>query len=358
MVTPGVDTKVTDVAVRLTGVEKSFDGTLVLPPLDLAIPRAAFVSLLGPSGCGKTTTLRLVAGFERPDRGEIEINGVRVTGLPAYKRNFGMVFQHLALFPHLSVADNVGFGLKMRGVTLMQAATRIGEALQLVHLEGLADRFPKQLSGGQQQRVALARAIVIRPDVLLLDEPLGALDKMLREEMQFELRRLQRALGITTIFVTHDQEEALTMSDLVCVMRDGRIEQTGEPRQIYERPRTEFVATFLGASNVFEGVVAGREGDATVVRVRDMQLEIAGQYGATGTKLRLAVRPEKVRLSAEGSIRATIVDVAFRGPQTHVHLDWGGASVMAFLGDAAGLDLSPGRSVALDFEGGSVAVLQ
>ncbi len=358
MSTMSEHTSLPDVAVRLSQVEKSFDNTLVLPPLDLAIPRAAFVSLLGPSGCGKTTTLRLIAGFERPDRGEIEINGHNVTALPAYKRNFGMVFQNLALFPHLTVADNVGFGLRMRGMARRKAALRIKDALQLVHLDGFADRYPKQLSGGQQQRVALARAIVIRPDVLLLDEPLGALDKMLREEMQFELRRLQRALGITTVFVTHDQEEALTMSDVVCVMRGGRIEQTGAPREIYERPATEFVATFLGASNLFDGVVTARGADATVVELRDMQLRLEGLHGEAGDRLRLAVRPEKVRLAASGQAWATIADVTFRGPQTHVHLDWGGTTVLAFVGDANGLDLTPGRTVALSFEGGSVAVLQ
>ena len=346
-----------EVAVRLTAVEKSFDGTRVLPPLDLAIPRGTFVSLLGPSGCGKTTTLRLVAGFEQPDQGEVEIMGRRVTHMPAYRRNFGMVFQHLALFPHLTVAENVGFGLRMRRVPRSEVGTRVEEALRLVHLDGFAGRYPKQLSGGQQQRVALARAIVIKPDVLLLDEPLGALDKLLREEMQFELRRLQKTLAITTIFVTHDQEEALTMSDLVSVMRAGRIEQTGSPREIYDRPRTEFVATFLGASNLLEGRVAGREGEATVIQVRDMRLRLAGRHGADGAALRLAVRPEKVRLATEGPVKATVADVAFRGPQTHVRLDWGGTSLLAFLGDAGGLPLTPGSRLAIAFDGESLAVL-
>jgi len=244
--------------VVLSRVRKSFGAVVAVDDVSMSIARGSIVSLLGPSGCGKTTTLRLVAGFERPDAGEVAIRGARVNDVPPYRRDFGMVFQSYALFPHLTVADNVGFGLRMRHVPREERRRLVAEALALVKLEGFADRQPRQLSGGQQQRVALARAIVFKPAVLLLDEPLGALDKMLREEMQVELRQLQQRLAITTVFVTHDQEEALTLSDRVAVMRGGRIEQVGAPREIYERPATEFVAGFLGASNFLDAEVAGR----------------------------------------------------------------------------------------------------
>ncbi len=216
-----------DIDVRLAGVSKSYGTVRAVRDLSLSIPRGLFFSLLGPSGCGKTTTLRLVAGFELASEGDVFIRGRNVTQTPPYRRDFSMVFQNFALFPHLTVAENVAFGLRMRRIGGAERASRVAEALRLVKLDGFEGRYPKQLSGGQQQRVALARAIIVRPAVLLLDEPLGALDKSLREEMQVELRQLQRTLGITAIFVTHDQEEALTMSDQVAVMRDGVIEQLG-----------------------------------------------------------------------------------------------------------------------------------
>ncbi len=316
-----------EVDVRLDRVTKRFGEVTAVDDVTLEIPRGLFVSLLGPSGCGKTTTLRLVAGFERPSQGEVFIRGREVTRVPAYRRDFGMVFQNYALFPHMTVAENVAFGLRMRRMPRPDREARVREALALVHLTGLGDRYPRQLSGGQQQRVALARAIVIRPAVLLLDEPLGALDKKLREEMQVELRQLQKQVGITTLFVTHDQEEALTLSDRVAIMNRGRIEQIGTPREVYERPATDFVAGFLGASNVFEGRVAGREGDCAVVDLGEVRVRLPWEAGLEpGAAVRFAVRPEKVRLGpAAGSdgVPGRVRHVVYLGPTTHVYVDTG-----------------------------------
>jgi len=319
--------------VLLDGVSKSYGNVLAVRDLALAIPRGVFFSLLGPSGCGKTTTLRLIAGFEQPSAGAVFIRGRDVTAVPPYRRDFAMVFQNFALFPHLSVAENVAFGLRMRRIAGAERASRVREALDLVKLAGYGERYPKQLSGGQQQRVALARAIIVRPAVLLLDEPLGALDKSLREDMQVELRQLQRKLGITTVFVTHDQEEALTLSDRVAVMRDGIIEQLGAPRALYERPANEFVAGFLGASNFFDARVAG-----------DGVVDIAGHRAvvdcghAIGAALRLAVRPEKIilsRASANGGLEARINEIVYRGANTHLYLQSAAGPIIAYLQNAA-----------------------
>ena len=274
--------------VRLDKVRKSFGAVVAVNDVTLDIERGTIFSLLGPSGCGKTTTLRLIAGFEQPSAGEVYIRGQRVTSIAPYRRDFSMVFQSYALFPHLNVAENVAFGLRMRRVPRSERGAAVKEALELVKLGALADRYPRQLSGGQQQRVALARAIVVKPAVLLLDEPLGALDKMLREEMQVELRDLQQRLDITAVFVTHDQEEALTLSDRVAVMRGGVIEQVGAPREIYDRPVSEFVAGFLGASNFLDGSVVARErrdrrgGNAGWTRARDSGIGAGRHQGACG----------------------------------------------------------------------------
>ncbi|WP_427183684.1 ABC transporter ATP-binding protein [Bordetella bronchialis] len=350
--------------VRFDNVEKRFGAAVALHRLDLDIERGTFFSLLGPSGCGKTTTLRLIAGFEQPSHGDIYIRGKRVTGVPAHKRNFGMVFQSFALFPHLTVAENVAFGLKMRRVDASSIARRVADALDLVALGAFGQRYPRQLSGGQQQRVALARAIVFEPDVLLLDEPLSALDKLLREQMQVELRQLQRRLGTTTIFVTHDQEEALTMSDRVAVMKDGRIQQAGAPRDIYERPGTEFVATFLGASNILRGEVRGRDGDKLVVGLGGTCLAVdppAGQGGAyaVGDAIRLALRPEKVRLDTRGALAATLKEVVYRGAQTHLYMDTEAGPVAAHLPNSGvtAMRLAPGAVVRLAWEDASVVAL-
>jgi|GEM_PF-78802 len=261
-------------AVELRDVAKRFGDFVALDRTDLDVPEASFVTFLGPSGCGKTTTLRMIAGLLDPSEGEIRVRGRRVNDVPIYRRNLGLVFQNYALFPHKTIAENVAFGLKYRKVPRSEAADRVREALELVRLPHLGDRRPNQLSGGQQQRVALARAVVIQPDVLLLDEPLSALDANLREEMRIELKRIQRELGIATIFVTHDQSEALAMSDRIVVMRDGVIQQQGTPEEVYNNPRTEFVACFLGHSNVLTGHVSGQEDDTVRVQLNRSGREI------------------------------------------------------------------------------------
>jgi ABC-type Fe3+/spermidine/putrescine transport system ATPase subunit len=282
--------------------------------------------------------------------------------VPPFRRNFAMVFQNFALFPHLDVFQNVIFGLKMLRVPRAERAAQARDALSLVKLDGFGDRYPKQLSGGQQQRVAIARAIVMKPAVLLLDEPLGALDKNLREEMQVELRSLQRQLGITTVFVTHDQEEALTMSDRIAVMRDGVIEQLGAPREVYERPATEFVATFLGASNLIDAVVAGRDGEHSLVEAACGRFAVAAAGLTPGQRLRLAVRPERVRVCPAGGpgLPATVREVVYRGAGLHVFMESGGLPLTSFLQNDSGAasGWSPGEAVAVNFEPDSVVVLE
>ena len=256
--------------VRLEGVVKRFDGLVAVDGISVDVPRGSFFALLGPSGCGKTTTLRMIGGFEEPDEGRILLGDQDVVGLPPYKRDVNTVFQSYALFPHMSIEDNVGFGLERKGVAKEELKGRVAEMLELVGLSGFGKRKPKQLSGGQQQRVALGRALVNHPRVLLLDEPLGALDMKLRKQMQLELKRIQQEIGITFVHVTHDQEEAMTMADSIAVMNQGRIEQLGPPQGLYERPATAFVAGFLGASNLLAGTVEGanaiRLEDGTLVR--------------------------------------------------------------------------------------------
>jgi len=349
-----------EIDVRLENVSKSFDRVEAVKDVSVDIPRGQFFSLLGPSGCGKTTTLRLVAGFEHPSAGAIYIRGAAVTRVPPYRRDYSMVFQNFALFPHLTVAENVAFGLRMRRVPGPERARRAREALAMVKLEGLAERYPRQLSGGQQQRVALARALVVQPAVLLLDEPLGALDKKLREEMQVELRELQHRLGTTTLFVTHDQEEALTMSDRIAIMRDGVIEQIGQPREVYERPRTEFVASFLGVSNFFDGrITAAANGSATV----DLGFgqAVLSHRGTVGEAVRFAVRPEKVRLGqiSTGGFAAQVREIVYRGVTTHIYLDCHGNEVIVFLQNASSDALAwrIGDAVAFSWERDSAVVL-
>jgi putative spermidine/putrescine transport system ATP-binding protein len=276
-----------------------------------------FFTLLGPSGCGKTTALRSIAGFVTPDAGEVFIEGSRVTSVPPHRRRVGMVFQHYALFPHRTVAQNIAFGLRMQRCPRAEIARRVEEALALVQLPGYGTRYPRQLSGGEQQRVALARAVVTHPAVLLLDEPLGALDKKLGERMQVELKRLQREIGITTIYVTHDQEEALTMSDRIAVMRGGRIEQIGGPLDIYERPRSPFVADFIGTTNLLRGRLVHADGQLATVECHGVTLRVADATQGASRDVVIALRPEKVVLDTgepmENMLAAAVTQLVYMG---------------------------------------------
>ena len=312
--------------VRLDRVTKQFHDVTAVDGVSLDIERGEFFSMLGPSGCGKTTTLRMIGGFEEASAGTIFLGDVDVTGLPPFQRDVNTVFQNYALFPHLNVFENVAFGLRRRKTTDAEITRRVGEMLELVELPGFERRKPSQLSGGQQQRVALARALINHPRVLLLDEPLGALDLKLRKQMQIELKRIQTEVGITFIYVTHDQEEAMTMSDRIAVMRHGQIEQLGPPEELYERPRTAFVAGFLGVSNLLEGEVIGREATMISVRLKDGTVLRAPGDGVNGQpSLRLGVRPEKLRVIAGDAAAAsdglnvlagTVLDASYIGVST------------------------------------------
>ncbi len=306
-------------AVTLDGLSKRYGDVEAVRELSLDIPAGRFYSLLGPSGCGKTTTLRMIAGFEEPSAGRVVIGGADVTQTPAHKRPVNTVFQSYALFPHLSVRENVGFGLRFQRAAKAEKERRVAAALDLVQMGALGRRRPHELSGGQQQRVALARALVLEPAVLLLDEPLGALDAKLRRTLQVELKALQERVGITFVYVTHDQEEALTMSDALAVMQDGLVEQAGTPREVYEEPRTAFVAEFLGTSNL---VTAAASGDG--VRLGDVRLAVSGAAPGSG-EARLTIRPERIRIEPAGTpgenrVPATIERFVYLGSTTQVFL--------------------------------------
>jgi spermidine/putrescine ABC transporter ATP-binding subunit len=314
-------------SVVLTGIEKHFDDVAAVCGISLDILSGEFLTLLGPSGSGKTTTLMMIAGFEMPTQGDIAIDGRSVVALPPHKRNIGMVFQNYALFPHLTVADNIGFPLKQRGVDRATRARLVAESLEMVRLPGYQARYPRQLSGGQQQRVALARAIVFRPHLLLMDEPLGALDKQLRESLQLEMRRLHADLGITFIYVTHDQEEALTMSDRVAVMHEGCIAQIGTPEDLYDRPCNRFVASFIGESNFLPGVVRGVENGLVVVDCIGTIVRAAnGAAHSPGAPIVLTTRPERMRFADTAAVGiqqnrawATVTETVFAGERCRYH---------------------------------------
>ncbi len=314
--------------VRLERVSKHFKETVAVDDLSLTVEEGEFFSLLGPSGCGKTTTLRMVGGFEEPTAGTVCLGGNDVTGLPANKRDVNTVFQSYALFPHLDVYENVAYGLKRKRVPDDQIQRRVAEMLDLVRMPGYERRRTTQLSGGQQQRIALARALVNQPEVLLLDEPLGALDLKLRKQMQLELKRIQQEVGITFIYVTHDQEEAMTMSERVGVMNAGKLEQIGPPRDVYETPATEFVASFLGASNLLDADIESIDGDTAKLRLRAggtisvPSARVTSVRGTAGEHLKVGVRPEKLQIAsgasgpAEASLDVTVVQSSYTGVGT------------------------------------------
>ena len=287
--------------VQLVELVKRFGEFTAVDGINLTVAPGEFFSLLGPSGCGKTTTLRMIAGFERPTEGQVVLDGVNVAATPPHKRNVNTVFQNYALFPHLNVEKNVAFGLKYQQASKQETAERVGRALELVRLEGYHKRRPNQLSGGQQQRVALARALILNPSVLLLDEPLGALDAKLRKALQIELKSIQEEVGITFVYVTHDQEEALTMSDRLAVMSNGRVEQIGPPEEVYEEPSTAYVADFLGVSNLMDATAHGTTSGGCRVRLGEFELVAGkGEPDAIGD-VKLSIRPERVELVAAGT---------------------------------------------------------
>jgi len=323
-ISPAVAPKIS-IAVQLDNVLKRFGDSIALHEVSLKIKEGEFVTLLGPSGCGKTTLLNLMAGFAEADHGEIFIDGQLVTETPPYQREIGIVFQNYALFPHMTVAKNIGYGLRMRGVPKVEIAERVEQALALVKLQGFGERKPRELSGGQQQRVALARALVIRPKVLLLDEPFSALDKNLRLSMQIELKDIQRKLGVTTVFVTHDQSEALSMSDRVVVMSAGHVRQIGTPDAIYRHPEDPFVASFVGDVNILPGRYLSRDELATLT-MGDSILRLPAErvHADVGARVEIYVRPENICLGALGPdtlLSATVVTHVFQGDHVDIHLD-------------------------------------
>jgi spermidine/putrescine transport system ATP-binding protein len=349
------------VAISLKRVSKRFGPVLAVEETTLDIRDGEFFSLLGPSGCGKTTTLRMIAGFEVPDEGRILLRGTDVTTVPPNHRNVNTVFQHYALFPHMNVVDNVAFGLELKKIPRGDRRDRVAQMLKVVQLEGMEKRKPSQLSGGQQQRVALARALVNRPAALLLDEPLGALDVKLRKQMQLELKRIQSELGTTFVYVTHDQEEALTMSDRIGVMNGGVVEQVADPKEIYEHPKTPFVADFIGSLNALDFRVDEVSNGLAVMKLGDGE-RLVVPVGAgihPGSNLRVAVRPERVRIepangrAPEGGSRVegTIAELVYLGGLTHFHVDAGGAGrvVSHRMDDEVASSLQPGGKVVLSW---------
>ena len=325
-----------EVSLELKEIKKSFtEGEAVLDNISLEISKGEFITLLGSSGCGKTTTLRIIAGLEQPDAGSVWLDGREVTGLEPNQRDVNTVFQNYALFPHMNVAENIGYGLKLKKVPKSEIRKKVSQMLELVQLEGYEKRKPSELSGGQKQRVAIARALVNNPKVLLLDEPLGALDLQLRRAMQIELKHLQKKLGITFIYITHDQEEAINMSDRIAVMKDGRIEQIGTPDEIYNHPKTSYVATFVGNANILHGVAESIQGENAIVKIGNdrviVKLETsqqdtgAKQYLSAGEKVTLAVRSENILLQEAAAIGDTgtengdIVDISVAGGISDIH---------------------------------------
>lgn len=337
-------------SITLRGLTKRFGAVAAVQDLDLEIQEGELVTLLGPSGCGKTTTLRLIAGLEVPDAGEVLFSGRPVTALPPERRNVGIVFQSYALFPHMTVWQNVAFGLEMRRESTRLIQDRVGAILDRVQLRGLENRYPHQLSGGQQQRVALARALVMNPAVLLLDEPLANLDARLREDMRFYIRQLQREVGITTVYVTHDQAEAMVLADRIAIMRDGRLQQIGPPEEIYRRPSSAWVAEFVGLSNFIPGRVAGRENGLLVVRTAAGTFTCAGQAEA-GADVLICVRPEALRFDETypNRLRGTVRERVYLGNLVDYRVEAPGGLVLRVQTDPSRA-VAPGGTVDLSFD--------
>ncbi len=340
--------------VAFERVQKTYDGrTLVVEDLNLTVRHGEFLTMLGPSGSGKTTTLMMLGGFEQPTAGRILLEGQAVERLPPERRDIGFVFQNYALFPHMTVAENVGFPLRYRGVRGVEAKRRVEDALSMVRLSGLGERRPAQLSGGQQQRVALARAMVFNPKLILMDEPLGALDKQLREHMQVEIRRIQQSLGITMVYVTHDQSEALTMSDRIAVFHEGRIQQLSDPVTLYDRPENRFVAGFIGDNNTLCCEFAGTENGICVVQMADgTRLFTTGPSDQVRSNLSVSIRPERLNLESPGSkgaenrITARVVDRIFLGDRVRLTLEaFGSERLVASVPAAEGAAILPGGHI-------------
>ena len=353
--------------IAIAGVSRSFGSVKAVGDVSLAIEDSEFFTLLGPSGCGKTTLLRMIAGFSELDAGQIRIGDKRIDTLPPHRRNIGMVFQNYAIFPNLTVAGNVAYGLKARKVAGDEIAKRVTEALALVRLRGYGERWPHQLSGGQLQRVAIARALVIRPEVLLLDEPLSNLDARLRVDMRGEIRELQQRLGITTVYVTHDQEEALAVSHRIAVMRAGRIEQLGVPEEIYRQPASLFVAEFMGTTNVFAGIVGTREGAVVRVRVGPSDLVVLGLDARQGEAVNLCLRPEALRIVRAGEadsagparIEATVKKSEFIGALVRLDADLAdGTPIKIAVLDDPAVAASPGSPIVLVYDPARVTVFR
>jgi spermidine/putrescine transport system ATP-binding protein len=351
--------------VQLINLAKRYDDSEAVRGIDLDIRSGEFFSLLGPSGCGKTTTLRLIAGFERPTRGQILLDGKDVSDTPPNKRNVNTVFQSYALFSHLTVAENVAFGLRFRRSSRGETRARVAQALALVHMHEFSDRKPHQLSGGQQQRVALARALILNPSVLLLDEPLGALDAKLRKMLQIELKALQEKVGITFVYVTHDQEEALTMADRLAVMKEGRIEQVGSPQEVYEEPASAYVAGFLGVSNLLEAEVIGMASDGRCrLKVGDVELLASCGHASARGSVKIVVRPERVRVEAprkagENRLPGKIERVVYAGAisQLVVTLDRGTPIQCMLANDGEDSSFDRGTPVSVHLPGEALRVL-
>ncbi len=353
------DLQITGATIRIERLSKTFDEVVAVDNVSLEVEKGEFMTFLGPSGSGKTTILNMIAGFERPTGGDIYVNGRSIGYIPPFKRDIGMVFQNYALFPHMTVYENIAFPLTTRKLSKDEIRTKVQEALTLVKLQQYGDRYPKQLSGGQQQRIALARAMIFKPPVLLMDEPLGALDKKLREHMQLEIKHLHEELGFTIIYVTHDQSEALTMSDRVVVLNAGKIDQVGSPGELYDKPRNKFVADFIGETNLFEGKILNREGDIIsietngVVRIQGLQ-----QEEIKGERVSISLRPEKIVFLNDAEERqniysGTLKDIVYVGETTkfYIALEGGGEEIFLKLQNRKGVPkLSRGDTVRIGWD--------